>query len=319
MSGAGLVAKALVTATLVVVGSALPTQTAAARPPAGEGGATCVQPEQAPAEGSAARTARGGRGPDHQVLSAAERADVARRTARILAQKNESLDRRAKRRAAGTIPVYVHVMTAKDGTGNVTRARVDRQIEVLNAAFSGAESPGVAADTGFRFVLADLERHVDNAWHNDRQHSSYRAKTRRGGVTALNVWLVDSSDLGVATFPWEYPDSPKIDGVRVHYDSLPGRGITNYSLGKTLVHEAGHWLGLYHTFQGGCSDLNDEVTDTVAQGGPTKGCPVVQDTCVLPGTDPVHNYMDYSYDACYSEFTPGQALRMQQMATAYRS
>jgi Pregnancy-associated plasma protein-A len=247
-----------------------------------------------------------------------DRADIARRTARILAHKNESLDRRAKGRAAGTIPVYVHVMAAKDGTGNVTRARVDRQIDVLNAAFSGAESPGVAADTGFRFVLADLERHVDNAWHQDRQSSTYRAKTRRGGVGALNVWLVDSSDLGIATFPWEYAANPKIDGVRVHHDSLPGRGITNYDLGKTLVHEAGHWLGLYHTFQGGCTDLNDEVVDTVPQSAPTKGCPVGQDTCALPGADPVHNYMDYSYDACYSEFTPGQAQRMQQMSLAYR-
>jgi hypothetical protein len=210
-------------------------------------------------------------------------------------------------------------MTAEGGNGNVTGARVSRQMEVLNAAFSGAESPGVAADTGFRFVLADIERHVDNAWHKDRQSAVYRAKTRRGGVGALNVWLVGFRDLGVATFPWEYASSPKLDGVRVHYDSLPGRGLTNYDLGKTLVHEVGHWLGLYHTFQAGCTELNDEVADTAAQSGPTHGCPVGSDTCAMPGLDPVNNYMDYSYDACYSAFTPGQAQRMQQMALAYRS
>jgi hypothetical protein len=316
MIRSGLVGRLLAPAAVaVLVGSGLP---AAAAPPAGER-ESCVRPELAHAHGAGARTARGGRGPDHQELGAARRAEIAARTARILADKAPALDRRAGRRAAGTIPVYVHVMTAEGGNGNVTGARVSRQMEVLNAAFSGAESPGVAADTGFRFVLADIERHVDNAWHKDRQSAVYRAKTRRGGVGALNVWLVGFRDLGVATFPWEYASSPKLDGVRVHYDSLPGRGLANYDLGKTLVHEVGHWLGLYHTFQGGCTELNDEVADTAAQSGPTHGCPVGSDTCAMPGLDPVNNYMDYSYDACYSAFTPGQAQRMQQMAVAYRS
>ena len=317
MIRSGLAGRLLAPAALaVVVGSALP---AAAAPVAGEPAESCVRPEVSHTPSAGARTARGLHGPDHQALGPRRRAEIAARTARILADKNASLDRRAKRRAPGTIPVYVHVMMAQDGTGNVTGARVARQIDVLNAAFSGAESPGVAADTGFRFVLADVERHVDSAWHKDRQSTVYRAKTRRGGVGALNVWLVGFRDLGVATFPWEYAGGPRVDGVRVHYDSLPGRGLPNYDLGKTLVHEAGHWLGLYHTFQAGCSDLNDEVADTAAQSGPTHGCPVGSDTCALPGLDPVNNYMDYSYDACYSAFTPGQALRMQQMAVAYRS
>jgi Pregnancy-associated plasma protein-A len=317
MIRSGLAGRLLGPAALaVVVGSGLP---AAAAPPAGDRPEGCIQPEVSHAHAAGGRTARGGRGADHQALSAGRRAEIAARTARILADKNASLDRRTSRRVPGSIPVYVHVMMAQDGTGNVTGARVSRQIEVLNAAFSGAESPGVAADTGFRFVLADIERHVDNAWHRDRQSAAYRAKTRRGGVGALNVWLVGFRDLGVATFPWEYAGGPRVDGVRVHYDSLPGRGLNNYDLGKTLVHEAGHWLGLYHTFQAGCTELNDEVADTTAQSGPTHGCPVGSDTCGLPGLDPVNNYMDYSYDACYSAFTPGQAQRMQEMAVAYRS
>ncbi len=174
------------------------------------------------------------------------------------------------------------------------------------------------ADTGYTFTLAGTYRYDNDQWHKDRQSSKYRSQTRKGGADALNIWLVDFNYLGIATFPGDYPRNGKADGIRVHWDSLPGGGIANYNLGETATHEAGHWLGLYHAFRGGCTPTNDEVADTPAQGSSSSGRPVGNDTCDLPGLDPIHNHMDYSYGSCYTEFTTGQSDRMASTWTAYR-
>ena len=210
-------------------------------------------------------------------------------------------------------------MLSKSGAGNVTTTQINNQIAELNQDFAGQEASGVAADTGFKFVLAGNYEYRNDQWHKDRQSTTYRAQTRKGGATALNIWLVDFGYLGIATFPWDYAKNPKIDGIRVQYSSLPGGSATNYNLGKTATHEAGHWFGLYHTFQGGCTSTNDEVGDTPAQSSSTTGCPAGRDSCSLPGLDPIHNYMDYSYDDCYDQFTPGQSTRMDSMWAAYRA
>jgi hypothetical protein len=267
----------------------------------------------------AGASAKGGHGPDTRDVSAAEQKAIEARTAQLLkakAARGVAVPKGAL--AAAAVPVYVHVMRDAAGNGDVTDRQISDQMAVLNKTFAGQES-SAAANTGFTFTLAGTFRYNNNQWHKDKQSSAYRKQTRKGGANALNIWLVDFAYLGIATFPWDYDRNPGIDGIRVHFDSLPGGGIANYNLGETATHEAGHWFGLYHTFQGGCTATNDEVADTPAQSSPTNGCPAGRDSCSLPGLDPIHNYMDYSYDSCYNQFTPNQSARISDMWTAYRA
>jgi hypothetical protein len=299
---------------LALAGVTVPAQAAL---PVADRAPACFDPHDVGA-GSAA--ARGGFADhDHREITPAQQKAIEERTAKILRAKGKPGGGGGAGIAqAGNVPVYVHVMAAADGSGDVTDSQINQQIAVLNTTYGGQES-GTASDTGFTFSLAGIDRYYNSQWHADKQSSSYRSQTRQGGANALNIWLVDFAYLGVATFPWDYSRNSSIDGIRVHYDSLPGGGIANYNLGETATHEAGHWLGLYHTFQGGCTSTNDEVSDTPAQGSATNGCPTGRDSCSLPGLDPIHNYMDYSYDSCYTEFTAGQTARMQEMYGAYRA
>lgn len=279
--------------------------------------AHCLTPDGAP---DAADAARGGSHlRDHRDITATEQARIEASFQKQLAAKTKAAKPTAGRLAAGaSIPVYVHVMRDANGAGDVTDSQITQQIQVLNGSYAGAKS-STAANTGFTFTLAGIDRFNNTNWHQDKQSTTYRSQTRKGGKNALNIWLVDFSYLGIATFPWDYAKNPSIDGIRVQYSSLPGGSATNYNLGETATHESGHWLGLYHTFQGGCTTTNDEVSDTPAQSSSTSGCPAGRDSCSLPGLDPIHNFMDYSYDSCYTEFTAGQSTRMNQMWTAYRA
>ena len=236
-----------------------------------------------------------------------------------LGQSKVNAPRHKGARPAGgiTIPTWIHVVSPDGTTGNVSDKIIRAQMQVLNLAFAGFYG---GASTGFRFDLAGVTRSVNEAWHLTQTQAAedeMKRALKQGGADTLNVYVTAG---GVGFLGWAYLPSivgtsfEYLDGIVLNWESMPGassRFAGRYDLGQTLTHETGHWLNLAHTFDGGCGSTGDDVDDTPAQKTPTSGCPEGKDTCVgKPGLDPIHNYLDYSYDACYTEFTPGQSTRM---------
>ncbi len=215
----------------------------------------------------------------------------------------------------GIVDVYFHVVS-NGSTGNVSDQQIAQQIDVLNGAFS---------QWGWSYRLVATTRTSNSTWFNTCDQSStetaMKTALRQGTADDLNIYSCNPGGglLGWATFPNWYAGNPKDDGVVILYSSLPGGSAAPYNLGDTATHEVGHWMGLYHTFQGGCNKKKgDLVSDTPAERGPAYGCPVGLDTCRGGGLDPIENFMDYTDDACMDRFTSGQDARMDSMFTAYR-
>jgi hypothetical protein len=218
-----------------------------------------------------------------------------------------------------TIPVWFHVINKGTGiaNGDIPQSQIDDQIAVLNAAY---------ASTPFTFALAGVDRTTNATWYTMSPGSTaeQNAKNalRKGGAETLNLYSANPGGglLGWATFPSDYAAKPKMDGVVILYSSVPGGTAAPYNEGDTGTHEIGHWLGLYHTFQGGCKNPGDSVGDTAAEKSAAFGCPVGRDSCAnKAGLDPITNFMDYTDDSCMNQFTAGQTTRMDQMHQQYRT
>lgn len=278
-----------------------------------------------------ARPAAPGWSPDGSGGPAAEHhpgeltaAQVARRERELASEyaRRSGIAPLAVRLGQITVPVVVHVI-ARDETragGNIPQSMIDEQIRVLNDSYGGRTG---GAWTPFRFRLRKVNRVVDPAWYpivlESAAERQMKKALRVGGAKTLNLYLglLDDDLLGWATFPERKLVS--YDGVVVLNESLPGGTAAPYNLGDTATHEVGHWLDLYHTFQGGCVGNGDRVADTPAEAVPAFGCPDGRDSCAArPGPDPVHNFMDYTDDACMYQFTTGQMLRMVKAWLVYR-
>lgn len=220
-----------------------------------------------------------------------------------------------------SVDTYVHIVTTSAKEGQYTRAMAQEQMSVMNDAYSAM---------GISFNTVSIDITVNNAWAAAGQGSSaetqMKQSLKQGSYADLNLYFLSDLGgglLGFCYFPLANPTSTDLvlDGCINLAGSLPGGDATNYDEGLTAVHEVGHWFGVYHVFQGqSCSGSGDQVSDTPIQRTATNGCPASQDSCPnASGVDSIHNYMDYSYDACMTEWTTGQSERANALYSQYRA
>ncbi len=219
-------------------------------------------------------------------------------------------------KATKVIPVAFHVVYAENrrsSEGNISDSMIQAQIDVLNAAYQAH---------GFQFQLQTVTRTNNSKWFTGcygSQETKMKNALAVNVASTLNIYSCKPGQgiLGYAYLPETLPETDKRHGVVLLYSSLPGGTASPYNLGDTGTHEVGHYLGLDHTFAGGCNG-GDGVADTPAEASAAYGCPTGRDTCSAPGLDPIYNFMDYTDDACMYEFTSGQANLMQTKVALYK-
>lgn len=223
-----------------------------------------------------------------------------------------------------TVPTYFHVVQSAAKAGTITDQMATDQAAALNKAYN---------PYGISFTLQGTDFTTNDAWAAAAGPDMDAAKQalRKGSYAALNIYFhtdFAGGNLGTCSLPSTVPAGADAtlyasDGCNVNADTMPGGKLAGYNMGGTAIHETGHWLGLLHTFEGySCEGPGDYIDDTPAQSTATNGCPAKppKDSCPSrTGVDPIHNYMDYSTDACYEGFTPLQIQRIGNMWQQYRA
>jgi len=215
------------------------------------------------------------------------------------------------------INLVFHVLSGAASEGNLSDSVLTEQVSVLNDAYQSA---------GLHFNIAEVRRYPDSPYFAGGCFPTTEEGIRMKSELAVdparfvNVYtcrLALPYIAGYGTLPDAYPEADPQHGVIIDYSAFPG-SAPPLDLGHTVVHELGHYFGLLHTFQGGCVEPGDGVSDTPAEALPAHGCEVGRDTCPQAGVDPINNFMDYSEDECTDRFTQLQNERMRALIAAYR-
>jgi hypothetical protein len=207
-----------------------------------------------------------------------------------------------------TIPVAFHVIH-KGSEGNLTDGDLQAQIAELNRGFKKFDAT---------FEIVTIKRKKKGAWYKKCQKQGpFTKMTTQMAVNpaeTLNIYTCRPGGgvLGFAVPPGVIPENHPWNAVVLHWGTLPNGPLVPYDLGATATHEVGHYFGLFHTFENGCTAPGDSVADTPFEASPAFGCQVGRDTCPQNGADPVRNYMDYSDDRCFTGFSKGQRKLMNE-------
>ncbi|MDG1252524.1 MAG: M43 family zinc metalloprotease [Schleiferiaceae bacterium] len=269
------------------------------------------------------------------------------RRATLLEETEALMEAQMAQDASGTesvlhvIPVVFHVIWYDEGD-NISEAQLLNALEILNEDMRRMNPDTALLRSIFKPVAADMEIEfriakkdpAGNCSNGITRTQSNLSLVANNNVKALigwdntkylNIWVVSninlsgttpgSITLGYSAFPYNGIPMTQ-DGIVIRHDNLGSIGTSAGTRHRTLTHEVGHYVNLYHTFQGGCSQ-GDNCYDTPPVASSSNGCNnSTQNTCSndspdLP--DMVENYMDYSDDNCMNTFTQNQKSRAKSV------